>query len=107
LLADAAYLRQRNRIINKNVQQAFGWRQPHPAQQCGACHICVHQHHRVVQFHGDADRQICRGKRFSLARQRAGDHDQVAVLDPRSAFSHGIVDQRTLDHAELVGKPRT
>ena len=69
-------------------------------------HVGIDQHDGVVQFGGDAHRQVHRGEALALAGHGAGHHDQVAVGQRRGAPAHGVADQRALDDAVLVGDVR-
>ena len=65
--------------------------------------VGIDQHHRVVQFGSDAHGQIDGGETLALAGHGAGDHDQVAIGHGRRTLATGVVQQRPLDDAKLVG----
>jgi len=58
----------------------------------------------VIQLHRDADRQISRQKSLAFTGHRAGDHDQVGILDRRRALAGRIVQQRTLEDTQFIAK---
>jgi hypothetical protein len=94
-------------LVLQQVEQARTGRQAEDAQHRRAGDVGVDQHHRVVELGGDAHRQVDRREALALAGDRARHHDEVAVLQRRRALAHGVLDQRPLDDAVLVGHVRT
>ena len=100
------HVAQVDAVVDEHVEQATRRRQAEHLGQRRPRDVGVDQKHRVVELHRDAHREVERGEALALAGQRARDHDQVAVLDRRSALARGIEDQRALDDAEFVGDLR-
>ena len=95
-------------VAGEQVEQPLGacgrWSHLHEAW---IGDVRVDQKHRAVDFQGDAHRQIERDEALALGRNRAGDHDEIGALGPRTGALARIPDDRTLDHAKLVGDLRT
>jgi hypothetical protein len=65
--------------------------------------VGIDQQHGAIHFHRHRNREVDRTETLALARQRTGDHDEIAVLDPRGALAERIGDERALDDAEFLG----
>ena len=63
----------------------------------------IDEQHGVVELHRHADGEVDGAEGLALARHRAGDHDQVGVIDARGADVGSVAQQRPLDDAEFLG----
>ena len=78
------------------------------AQHRGPRDIGVDQHHRVVEFGGDAHRQVHRREALAFAGNGAGHHDQVAVFHAGGiATGPSFGSAAAFDDAVLVGQARS
>ena len=88
----------------EQVEQPFViLRQTHVLHNAWIGHVRVDQKHRAVDFQGNAHRQIERDEGLALGRYRAGDHDEIGALGPRTGVLASVPDDRSFDDAKLVG----
>ena len=91
-------------IALQQVEQARHLAQTKLLQDRGARHVGIHQHHRVIQFGGNAHRQVDCGEALAFTWHGAGHHDQIAVRHLGNPLANRVGDQGAFDHPILISR---